>query len=882
MKRRFFQFISILCTAVLCCTAMTAPVFAVGTADEAPPCTEITVKQSEIEQKGTFKAIQAALNAARYSATNDNRYKIIVEPGTYDLRSALHIYSNTTLSLYNVTLKRNPQAIANIIRIGDDTAADKGETGYDANSNIVLEGGTLDGGATNNTMVKVTHARNFRMAGVMLCNLKNAHMMEIAAVDGFTVRNCTFRDQLLDVNGVGYEAIQLDICKVGHIVGARSEALNMRNVHIEGCYFVNVPRGVGTHTQILNHPFDGIVITNNTFADITSVAIQGENWKNVQITNNRIKNTPRAIAYYSVLGGNSCGFKASVLAKEGGTYTDISDSYQTPFNANILIADNEITDSGKVKDVYAPYEPVAVSLFGKTLTAAGKTFSDGAGNYPKGSYYVTGVTIRNNIIQAAGKGIYLEQVRNTTVSGNQIACTANALSNKIGNPITALDASLNRIEGNTITASPDNGIELARTSVGAIQNNVISGVPLDGILLEAESKVTKGLSGNTISKASRYGLNIRPKCAGGTIADNIIFGCTKGGICQEKTSTGSLKNNYFAITDMATLSLNTQSATLGNGEKLTLVPSYTPVNVLTQFSWASADTTVASVNSKGVVTAHGFGETDITVTAAGGKTASAHIKVMPAPRSVKLNANMLIIGEGESFDLDSKLPEGTVSHSIAYSSNNEKTVTVQKDTGVLKGVFPGSATILCNTYNGKHAACNVIVKPAPNDLWFDKRELALGAGETTRLSLQLPDGTAANRIEWKSDHPAVLTVSDNGTLTAVAPGEATVTATAFNGAKAICRVTVQDEPSAVRFAQSAYTLTAGETDVPALEFPAGSTSYHCQFQSSDPDICRVDKATGALTAKKPGVVTLTVKTYNRVFATCTVTVQAAPPAELFW
>ncbi len=882
MKRRFFQFISILCTAVLCCTAITVPAYAVSTADEAVPYTEITVKKSEIEQKGTFKAIQGALNAARYSATNDNRYKVIVEPGTYDLRSALHIYSNTTLSLYNVKLVRNEQAVANIIRIGDDTAADKGETGYDANSNIVLEGGTLDGGATNNTMVKVTHARNFLMAGVLLCNLKNAHMMEIAAVDGFTVRNCTFRDQLLDVNGVGYEAIQLDICKVGHIVGARSEALNMRNVRVEGCYFVNVPRGVGTHTQILNHPFDGIVITNNTFTDITSAAIQGENWKNVQITHNRIKNTPRAIAYYSVLGGNSCGFKASVLAGEGGTYTDISDSYQTPFNANILIADNEITDSGAVKDVYAPYEPMAVSLFGKTLTAAGKAYPDGAGGYPKGEYYISGVTIRNNIIKAAGKGIYLEQVRNVNVTGNQIACSSNPLSNKIGNPLTALDASLNTIDGNTITASPNHGMELARTTVGSIQNNVISGVAQDGILVEATAKVTGSISGNTISKASRYGINVRPKCAGGTIAENIIFGCATGGICQGKTSTGSLQKNYFAITEMESLSLNTQSVTLGTNETFTLTPSYAPVNVLAQFSWSSADTSVASVNAKGVVTAMGCGETDIIVKAAGGKTASAHVKVLPAPRSIKLNANMLIIGEGETFDLDGKLPEGTVSHSTTYRSNNEKAVTVQKNNGILQGVYPGTATIVCKTFNGKHAACNVIVRQAPDDMWFDRRELLLGTGETTRLHITMPDGTASNRIVWKSDDPAVLTVSENGTLAALAPGTVTVTATAFNGAKAICRVTVAKEPETARFEQTVYTLAPGDTLTPQPVFSEGSASYLCQFQSSDPDICRVDKTTGALTAKKPGTVTLTLKTYNRIFATCTVVVTAAKPEETLW
>ncbi|MBQ5382595.1 MAG: hypothetical protein IIU42_08160, partial [Ruminococcus sp.] len=296
MKKHFTQILSIFLSGIM---LTGAAAFSAGAAPkEQQRFTEITVKKSEILQKGAFKAIQSALNAARYSATKDNRYKIIVEPGSYDLRSALHIYSNTTLSLYNVVFVRNKEAVTNMIRTGEDTAVNKGDSGYAANANISIEGGTLDGNGTSNTMIKVTHASNFSMVGTEVCNLRNAHMMEVAAVDGFQVRSCTFKDQVLENTGdnVGYEAIQLDIPKSGHIVGTRSEALNMKHVHIEGCIFSNCPRGIGSHTQILNLPFDGITIANNTFEDMKSAAIQGENWKNVTITGNRISKTPRAIA----------------------------------------------------------------------------------------------------------------------------------------------------------------------------------------------------------------------------------------------------------------------------------------------------------------------------------------------------------------------------------------------------------------------------------------------------------------------------------------------------------------------------------------------------------------------------------------------------------
>ena len=842
--------------------------------------TEIYVKKSEILQKGAFKAVQSALNAARYSATKDNNYKIIVEPGSYDLRSALHIYSNTTLSLYNVTLVRNKEALTNMIRTGDDTPVDKGDSGYGSNCNIAVEGGTLDGNSTSNTMIKVTHATNFSMTNTEVCNLKNAHMMEVAAVDGFRIRSCVFKDQYMDKdNTVGYEAIQLDVPKDGHIVGCRTEALNMRNVLVEGCQFSNCPRGVGSHTQILNLPFEGITIRNNTFTDMKSVAIQAENWKNVKITGNRISKTPRAIAFYAVLGNGICAFRASVLAKEGNIATDVSDSYQKPFNSNILVSGNVITDCGNVRDIYADYEPLAISFIGKKYAKACKVFPGGSGGYPAGDYYITGISVRDNTIKTGGNAVYLENVRNAKVETNDITCVKSDFATKLGNPLTTLTTSLASLSGNVIHSAPYHGFEIADSTVSDISSNHIGSVSLDGIILEAQSKVKGTISGNVIGKAARYGVNIRPKSAAGVISGNIIYDCAKAAVIREATATGEIGDNYYRIAEMDSLSLNTQSVTLGSGEKCTLKTSYGPANALADFKWTSSDTNVVNVSEKGVVTANQFGEADVTV-ASGKVSASCHFKVMPAPSSIRLNANMLTIGVGESFDLDSKLSEGTVSHNVTYTSNNEDSVTVNRSDGVLTGKSVGTATIVARTFNGKHAACNVIVRDAPYDVWFDTKELSMGAGESAKLHLVFPEGSASNSMTWKSDNEKAVMVNEQGELTALAPGEATVTAATYNGATAVCHVSVLEAPSAVQFTEEVYSLCAGNTAAVEVVFPERSTSHALQFQSSDPDVCRVNKATGELTAKKPGIVTVTVKTFNRIFATCTVVVNVQPEENL--
>ena len=346
--------------------------------------TELYVRASQIKDLGTYVAIQAALDTARYAASESNVYRVAVEPGSYDLTRALHIYSNTVLQLDGVTLNRNPEATANMLRTGDYDSESEGATGYSAHSNITIEGGVFDGGGTENTMIKVAHAKNFVMKNITFQNEQNGHIMEIAGVDGFTVKGCEFKDHRMDVDAVGYEAIQLDILKSGHIVQCRSEALTMKNILIEDCLFEDCPRGVGTHTAILNAPFDGVVIRNNTFRNMGSAAIQGMNWKNCEISGNVIDGTPRGISIYSMFDGGQGTYPASVLAEEGNTSTTISESYIRPTDSNIVISDNTITNCGTVKDIYAPYESAAISMVGKVIDKNYSTFEDGSGALPKG------------------------------------------------------------------------------------------------------------------------------------------------------------------------------------------------------------------------------------------------------------------------------------------------------------------------------------------------------------------------------------------------------------------------------------------------------------------------------------------------------------------
>lgn len=79
---------------------------------------------------------------------------------------------------------------------------------------------------------------------------------------------------------------------------------------------------------------------------------------------------------------------------------------------------------------------------------------------------------------------------------------------------------------------------------------------------------------------------------------------------------------------------------------------------------------------------------------------------------------------------------------------------------------------------------------------LDKTSLTLAPGETAELTYAItPDTATDKRVIWSSDNQAVATVAD-GVVTAVAPGSATITATATDGSgtTASCAVTVTAPP----------------------------------------------------------------------------------------
>lgn len=159
---------------------------------------------------------------------------------------------------------------------------------------------------------------------------------------------------------------------------------------------------------------------------------------------------------------------------------------------------------------------------------------------------------------------------------------------------------------------------------------------------------------------------------------------------------------------------------------------------------------------------------------------------------------------------------------------------------------------------------------------IDKNELSLVVNGSATLQAKIND-VVSTAVTWSSNKPSVATVDNNGKVTAVGEGTATITATANADTtkKAMCSVTVEKADITVAIDPTILTLGIGE-DATLQAKINGVNSTEVTWKSSDDAVAAVD-SNGKVTAKKEGTTTITATANADTMkkATCTVTVEGA-------
>ena len=313
------------------------------------------------------------------------------------------------------------------------------------------------------------------------------------------------------------------------------------------------------------------------------------------------------------------------------------------------------------------------------------------------------------------------------------------------------------------------------------------------------------------------------------------------------------------------VTLSASSLSLTEGETETISATVTPADATeTSVAWGSSDNTVATVKS-GTVTALKPGTATIWAEAGGKKgtcTVTVKAKVFPVT-GVTLSASSKELWEGESFTLTATVaPDNASNKSVSWASGNKEVATVDQN-GKVTAVKAGKATITVTTADGgKTAQCEVTVMAKVASVSLDKSSLTLNVGEEETLTATVaPENANDKSVSWSSSDGSVAKVDQNGKVTAVKAGKATITVTTADGGKtAQCEVTVIVKVVSVSLNKSSLKLNVGEKEtLTATIAPENASDKSVSWSSSDESVAQVD-GSGKVTAVKAGKATITVTT----------------------
>ena len=203
-------------------------------------------------------------------------------------------------------------------------------------------------------------------------------------------------------------------------------------------------------------------------------------------------------------------------------------------------------------------------------------------------------------------------------------------------------------------------------------------------------------------------------------------------------------------------------------------------------AWTSSDESVATVDATGMVVAVSAGEADITASVTDSEmSAVCKVTVKVAAKDITVPDNLDVkLNDGNETTVEATVsPADATDVKVSYASTDEAVATVDKD-GRVQVLQPGECDIVTTlTQEDKKVVekkTHIKAYYEVEGITLDKTEGILTAGNTVALNATvLPEEIAdETTVTWTSSDEKIATVDENGKVTAIAAGEATITANA--------------------------------------------------------------------------------------------------------
>jgi len=343
--------------------------------------------------------------------------------------------------------------------------------------------------------------------------------------------------------------------------------------------------------------------------------------------------------------------------------------------------------------------------------------------------------------------------------------------------------------------------------------------------------------------------------------------------------------NYIPVSGV-NLNKSNLNMTIGSSENL--ISTISPSNASNKdVTWRSSNTSVATIDQNGKVTAKKIGTTIITVSSSG-YSATCTINVIDTIKlkGITVNKTTLTLKEKNSETLKIMFnPTNATNKKITWKSSNTSIATVDNN-GTVKALKPGSTTITAVSNDGGFVATTKVVVEALSkkvtSVSIDKKELNLVAGEESTLNVTINPSYAENKnVKWQSSDENIVAVKD-GIITAKRKGIAEIKVITEDGEKeAICKVTVTSPPiESISFNESEKTIYIGNSEnLLVINNPENSELESLIWTSSNENVVKVEN--GKITGLSIGESIITVSNEeNTITATINIKVVNKPVEKL--
>lgn len=261
-----------------------------------------------------------------------------------------------------------------------------------------------------------------------------------------------------------------------------------------------------------------------------------------------------------------------------------------------------------------------------------------------------------------------------------------------------------------------------------------------------------------------------------TVSNGTIT--AKGPGTAKITASLNGKSAVYTVTVPQPVKMSKTSATIYVKGKPASATLKVTSDVSGTVKYTTSNKKVATVNSKGVVTAKKAGTVTITASV-GSYKATCKVTVKNPGITAKASAGTIYIGKTSTV----KVTKNGVTGTAKYSSSNKKVATVNSK-GVVTGKKVGTAKITVKV--GKYSK-TVTIKVKKGTLKLAKSSASIQKGKTVTIkATPSPSG----KVTYKSSNKKVATVNSKGVVTGKKKGTAKITVTC-NGVSKTFKVTVK-------------------------------------------------------------------------------------------